>query len=874
MAKLAYDGKEIPLEGSAVIGRHRSCTVQLRDDAASRQHARVEARDGIWFVEDMGSANGTLLNGGKIDGRRRLRDGDTIAIGTSQVRFHDGGAAPAAAGGGEEPARAHVLLAGSAFSGLTLEALVGVGTIGAVYKARQENLNRTVAVKVFDPARSERDPTRPARLVAEAGRVGGLRHPALVQLHDAGIHQGLPWLAMEWVEGETLKGVLAREGRLDPAAALLMGRCIAEALHAVHGQKLVHGDLRPATVILTAEGGVKLTDLGLMHLFGPPRLPAACPAEAAWYLSPEQAEKGAGDPRNDIYSLGCLLVHLLTGKPPFDGPDARAVVAAHRDGTVAPLAPAGVPGPVDAAIQLMLSKNPEWRPATMQEVADELDRLRAGVQPGPGPRPTAAPAKVATDRRTRTQAEDPNVRTIKVVALVVLVLVALGLGVALAMPRKASMANRLDERLQPPSDEAPVIVPVAYGPGMRPSATAAAVAKASDAQARWLEAQKRIDAASAEGAWGEAEAEIARFLALAPGLAGGAEAVPAVRAREQRLRDQADLWYLSEVAGLPGGNAGLPVRLKALAALRDRAPAHQRADAESRYQETLARCSQLLLDARRRARRTLEEGRFGDLPAVAQAVAEALTATPVEAMQREMAMQCREAAAGQPLWKGSWILTLPALKQAKGEQVLPAVACLSLAGESAEARRLADAAGTAGDPDQVRRREALFNREAAVLTFDDPGDLQYLDIIQGEPRLADGALQGAADDPVGVVCTVPVGGARWDVLARLRLGAGDGQAVLTVGTPGGSSALVRIERDRLAVRCDAGGTVVEARPARPAGAVLALRLALRDGTLRIFANDQQVLDVPKAAVPAGAKVRLEAAGVAWALEDLQVAGGG
>jgi hypothetical protein len=368
------------------------------------------------------------------------------------------------------------------------------------------------------------------------------------------------------------------------------------------------------------------------------------------------------------------------------------------------------------------------------------------------------------------------------------------------------------------------------------------------------------------------DSELARLAADLPAASGGEALLPVLRALDQRLRDQGEQWYAGEVAVLPNSSAGLGERIAALAGLRDRAPARQRPDAEARYQEALARCSQIQLDIRRRMRRAIEEGRFAELPGLA-ASGDVLVGTPLEAMQRQLVVQAREAAGARPLWKGSWILTQPALRKAVGEQMPPAVACLALMGETAAARQVADAAGNALSGDLLLRREALFNRRAVVLTFADPGDLQYLDFLQGVPRLGADGLQGGAGEAFGLACNVPVGGQRYDAQVRLRLGAGDGQAVLSVVRDGASVLLVRIEGARLVVRCEAGAQAAEARPPRPPGPQLTLRLVQRDGLLRVMINEQQALEVAGVPVPAGARLRLDAAGLDWSLQGIQVLGG-
>jgi len=214
---------------------------------------------------------------------------------------------------------------------------LGQGGMGAVYKARQTSLDRTVALKTLQASLAG-DAEYIARFQQEAKAAAVLNHPNLVQVHSAGESDGLHWFAMEYVEGESAKARLKRKGRLDPLEAIAITIHVATALeYGWRKAALIHRDIKPDNIFLSEDGEVKLGDLGLAkcagqtqgltitgHSMGTPH-----------YISPEQVEAMKDvDLRADIYSLGCTLYHLLSGHPPFDGNSAVAIMMKHVNGPV------------------------------------------------------------------------------------------------------------------------------------------------------------------------------------------------------------------------------------------------------------------------------------------------------------------------------------------------------------------------------------------------------------------------------------------------------------------------------------------------------------------------------------------------------------
>src|SRR3954452_17852887 len=203
--------------------------------------------------------------------------------------------------------------------GYDVEALLGRGGMGVVYKARHRRLNRLVAVKMLITG-AHAGPNERARFQREAEAVARLRHANIVQIYDVGDHEGCPYFTMELLEGGSLAQTLA--GTPQPArqaAALLT--TLAEAVQAAHRAGIVHRDLKPANILLTADGTLKVADFGLARPFeGEPSLTlSGARVGTPSYMAPEQArgQARAIGPAADVYSLGAILYETLTGRPPF-----------------------------------------------------------------------------------------------------------------------------------------------------------------------------------------------------------------------------------------------------------------------------------------------------------------------------------------------------------------------------------------------------------------------------------------------------------------------------------------------------------------------------------------------------------------------------
>ena len=280
-------------------------------------------------------------------------------------------------------------------------ASVGAGGMGQVYKARDTRLDRTVAVKILPPYFAH-DPQLRQRFDREARTVAALNHPHICVLHDIGEQDGIAYLVMEYLEGETLASRLAR-GPLPPDEVVRYGTEIADALDRAHRHGVIHRDLKPANVMLTRTGA-KLLDFGLAR---PPvesvfssetRAPGDTPITQAGvlvgtlqYMAPEQLESGPVDARTDIFALGAVLYEMCTGERAFPGENQASIIASiiNRQPPMPSTRRPSLPPALDHIVWRALSKNPDDRWQTARDVYLEL-RSR-GIAPAlePQARPAA-----------------------------------------------------------------------------------------------------------------------------------------------------------------------------------------------------------------------------------------------------------------------------------------------------------------------------------------------------------------------------------------------------------------------------------------------------------------------------------------------------
>jgi eukaryotic-like serine/threonine-protein kinase len=268
-----------------------------------------------------------------------------------------------------------------------LDGVIGRGGMAEVYRARDLRLDRVVAIKTL---RSDlaRDPTFQARFRREAQSAASLNHPSVIAVYDTGEdmldHNPVPYIVMEYVEGRTLRDVLQEEHRLPAERALQMTDGILRALDYSHRGGIVHRDIKPANVMLTAGGEVKVMDFGIARALADSAATMTATAQVigtAQYLSPEQARGERVDARSDIYSTGCVLYELLTGRPPFQGDSPVAIAYQHvREEPIPPsqLDPS-IPQYANAIVMKALAKDPNYRYQSAAEMRGDIQRASQGM---------------------------------------------------------------------------------------------------------------------------------------------------------------------------------------------------------------------------------------------------------------------------------------------------------------------------------------------------------------------------------------------------------------------------------------------------------------------------------------------------------------
>jgi pSer/pThr/pTyr-binding forkhead associated (FHA) protein len=390
-------GRRLTLRDELVIGRGVSGEGRLSDDAdLSRRHARI-ARDarGRVTIEDLGSANGTFVNGQRVRGRQALNVGDSVQVGSTTLQLTEVGrapappapaipaparATPAPARATPAPARpsprpapaaraadrelASELGLGSVFAGCRVAEVISHGDMGVVYRAEELALQRPVALKLILPEYS-RDARFRERFRRESMVAAAIDHPNVIPIFDAGDEDGVLYITMRLVVGTDLRALIVAEGRIEPLRAARIVRQVGAALDAAHARGMLHRDVKPPNVLLGREDHVYLSDFGLakrVDAVGGLTRQGSIVARAE-YVAPEQILNERVDARADIYALGCLLFEALTGQAPFaeweQGPAALAHLDAPRPSPVA-LCP-DLPREFDDVVSRAMAIDPNQR---------------------------------------------------------------------------------------------------------------------------------------------------------------------------------------------------------------------------------------------------------------------------------------------------------------------------------------------------------------------------------------------------------------------------------------------------------------------------------------------------------------------------------
>ena len=360
-------------------------------------------------------------------------------------------------------------LVGHTLGPYAVVSILGAGGMGEVYAARDTRLGRQVALKTLHPDMAA-NPERKGRLLLEAQAASALNDPRIVVLHDVGTADGIDFLVMEYVEGETLDKLIVR-GELEIQQTLAYAVAVAGAVATAHKAGIIHRDLKPGNIMITDEGAVKVLDFGLAKLTEPPQAGAGERAGnlmsmaglimgTAAYMSPEQAQGQSVDARSDIFSFGVVLYEMLAGQRPFQGSDRTSTLAAVVRGEPKPLTRfnAAIPAGLERVVLRCLRKDPNERFQHMADVKAALEAREARIHSGRRYEfQHMADVKAALEGLQQARAAARRRRWIGIAALIAILIAGLATyqwtrshsqrGAARSLPERQLTANTPENRV-------------------------------------------------------------------------------------------------------------------------------------------------------------------------------------------------------------------------------------------------------------------------------------------------------------------------------------------------------------------------------------------------------------------------------------------
>ncbi|MGH9408555.1 MAG: serine/threonine-protein kinase, partial [Vicinamibacterales bacterium] len=263
------------------------------------------------------------------------------------------------------------------FGRYQLQEKLGQGGMGVVYKAFDTVLERAVALKLMLSA-EELDPELRTRLFREARAAGNLKHPNIVTIYDLGEHEGQPYIAMEYLDGEDLQRRLARPDKMRLGYKLDLAIGICEGLSHAHAHGVVHRDIKPANIFITDAGHAKLVDFGLARLMSSQLTRSNMLMGTINYMSPEQVRGERADHRSDIFAVGVMLYELFGGRKAFEGDSVASTLYKILQEVPEPLSNVDptLPPELTAIIERALAKTPSERYQTMEALGHDLEQFR------------------------------------------------------------------------------------------------------------------------------------------------------------------------------------------------------------------------------------------------------------------------------------------------------------------------------------------------------------------------------------------------------------------------------------------------------------------------------------------------------------------
>jgi serine/threonine protein kinase len=369
---------------TVTLGRAEGCDIVLFDKRVSRRHVTIHVEESGARVQDLGSANGTLLNETPLNGTAPLTHGDRIQVSSIDVTVSVGmdlaSVTPPRPVRLETPDRLLGRDEKPTIPGYEVLTCLGEGVFGAVYEARTDQGQR-VAIKVAKHRATMTQDDR-LRFIREAETAATLVHPNVVRIVDHGEAGQRLYITMEFVRGEALGTLLDRRGPLPVEVALQITRAIGDALEAARLANIVHRDVKPDNIIIREDGVAKLTDFGFAkNVLNAGQSGLTRPGEVVGtvaYMSPEQLTSSLhAEHRSDIYSLGATLYHMLSGRVPFTQHVSMELFQEILEKPPVPVAELRpeVPSVVSKLVSCCLAKKPDARYQTAGELVQQLDHI-------------------------------------------------------------------------------------------------------------------------------------------------------------------------------------------------------------------------------------------------------------------------------------------------------------------------------------------------------------------------------------------------------------------------------------------------------------------------------------------------------------------
>jgi len=407
----------------AVIGRLRECTVQLREPHASRRHAELFKRGDDWYIMDLDTRNGTLVNGKTIS-ESRLTSGDVITIGKATIIFHE-----------KPPQEVH---AGEVIGGYDVVDEISRSSYSRMCRVTKPGSSRQMIMKIFDRAAFG---ARIENVMGTARALALVNHPAVATIYEVNPQGDHPYCVSEYVQGRTLAEMIATEIRIPPDRAKSIAIHVADGLLVAHSRGIIHGNLKPRNVMVGLAGEIKLVDFG-----GTCRAPGQAFPSIPYYVAPEQILDRPVDLRTDIYSLGAILYCMLSGAPMFTGRSDEEIVQKHLaepPQDLALLVP-GLPVELCRIVERMVAKEPAARFQSTQEL---INVLRVRTQPA-APIPVMPAYEAAPKAPAREAPADRSISPVTAfLAGIVFILLLLTTFIG-----ARELGHMVRERFNPPQD--------------------------------------------------------------------------------------------------------------------------------------------------------------------------------------------------------------------------------------------------------------------------------------------------------------------------------------------------------------------------------------------------------------------------------------